>query len=202
MAQTDTAPDKTEAKKGGGIILPLAILTLLAAGLGGGVGIQLASTVEKSVSEKAKEKPPEPDAEPLRYASKDTVMEALKPIVANLAAPSQTFVRIEASIIFKNGALPNAQIAAAQIRDDIMAHLRTLSLGQLEGPSGLLHLREDLNERARLRTHFVGERPRSEALAWIRAADWLCFASECEGASCVLSEAQALGTPVLAVPLG
>ena len=61
---------------------------------------------------------------------------------------------------------------------------------------------ERLAERARLRTHFVGERPRSEALAWIRAADWLCFASECEGASCVLSEAQALGTPVLAVPLG
>jgi glycosyltransferase involved in cell wall biosynthesis len=58
---------------------------------------------------------------------------------------------------------------------------------------------EAMAERAGLRTRFVGERPRSEALAWIRAADWLCFASECEGASCVLSEAAALGTPVLSL---
>ncbi|MDQ0348948.1 flagellar basal body-associated FliL family protein [Ancylobacter vacuolatus] len=143
---------KGDDKKGGGLILPLAILTLLAAGTGGGLGIQLASSVEKAVSEKAKEKPPEPDAPPLRYSSPDTVMEPLKPIVANLAAPSKTFIRIEASIIFKNGALADPKIAAAQIRDDIMGFLRTLSLSQLEGPSGLLHLREDLDERARLRT--------------------------------------------------
>lgn len=56
-----------------------------------------------------------------------------------------------------------------------------------------------LAERAKLRARFVGERPRSEALAWIRAADWLCFASEAEGASCVLSEAAALGTRVLSL---
>lgn len=56
---------------------------------------------------------------------------------------------------------------------------------------------EALAERTRVRTHFVGHTPRSEALAWIRAADWLCFASEAEGASCVLAEANALGTPVL-----
>lgn len=56
-----------------------------------------------------------------------------------------------------------------------------------------------LAARARVRARFVGERPRSEALAWIRAADWLCFASEAEGASCVLSEAAALGTRVLSI---
>lgn len=58
---------------------------------------------------------------------------------------------------------------------------------------------QSLATRSKVRTHFVGERPRSEALAWIRAADGLYFASECEGASCVLSEARALGTPVLSV---
>jgi flagellar protein FliL len=62
-------------------------------------------------------------------------------------------VRVEASMIFKNGDLPNPQIAAAEIRDDIMTYLRTLSLSQLEGPSGLLHLRDDLNERASMRTN-------------------------------------------------
>ncbi len=33
-----------------------------------------------------------------------------------------------------------------------MAYLRTIPLSQLEGPSGLIHLREDLNERARMRS--------------------------------------------------
>ncbi|MCK0207902.1 flagellar basal body-associated FliL family protein [Starkeya koreensis] len=153
MAKTSVPTGNTKGEaKAPGLILPLAVLTLLAGATGGGVGIQLASTVAKSVTEQVKAKPAEPETPPMRYSSKDTLMEPLKPIVANLAAPSQTFVRIEASIIYRNGALPNAQIAAAEIRDDFMGYLRTLSLSQIEGPSGLLHLREDLNERAKLRT--------------------------------------------------
>lgn len=137
----------------GGVIVALCVLTLLAAAGGGGLGIKLASTVEEVVTEKAKEeKPAEANLPALRYAEPDMMMEPLKPIVSNLAAPSSTFVRIEASIIYKNGTLPNAQIAAAQIREDVMAYLRTLSMSQLEGPSGLIHLREDLNERARMRS--------------------------------------------------
>ncbi|UOK72749.1 flagellar basal body-associated FliL family protein [Ancylobacter polymorphus] len=152
MAAKAAAVKGDDKKSGGGLIVPLAILTLLAAGGGGGLGIQLATSVEKTVSEKAKEKPPEPDTPPLKYAGTDVVMEPMKAIVSNLAAPSQTFVRIEAAIIFKKDALPDPKIAIAQIRDDIMGYLRTLSLSQLEGPSGLLHLREDLTERAKLRT--------------------------------------------------
>ena len=44
----------------------------------------------------------------------------------------------------------NALVAA--IGEDIVAYLRTVSLAQIEGPSGFLHLREDLNDRARIRT--------------------------------------------------
>jgi flagellar FliL protein len=33
-----------------------------------------------------------------------------------------------------------------------VAYLRTVPLAQIEGPSGFLHLREDLNERARIRS--------------------------------------------------
>lgn len=154
MAQSANMANAGKEKGGRspGLIIPLALLTLLAAAMGGGVGVQLASTVEQSVAEKAKEKPPEPEAPPLRYADKDTLLEALKPIVTNLAAPSQTLMRLEVSIIYKNGALTNPELAAAQIREDLLGYLRTLSLSQIEGPSGLLHLREDLNERARLRT--------------------------------------------------
>ncbi len=40
----------------------------------------------------------------------------------------------------------------AEIKADIIAYLRTLSTAQIEGASGLQHLREDLNERVSLRT--------------------------------------------------
>jgi flagellar FliL protein len=41
---------------------------------------------------------------------------------------------------------------AAAIAEDVVAYLRTVPITQLEGPSGLLHLREDLNDRARIRS--------------------------------------------------
>ena len=65
-------------------------------------------------------------------------------------------------------------------------------------------------ERARLEqfakardvdVRFVGVLSRPDALAWIGAADVVLHASEVEGLSTVLREAQALGTPVEIIPL-
>ena len=47
---------------------------------------------------------------------------------------------------------------------------------------------------------FVGRVSREESLAWIGSAEIVLFASEEEGASTVLREAQMLGTPVVVVP--
>ena len=40
----------------------------------------------------------------------------------------------------------------ADIGDDIVAYLRTVSLAQIEGPRGLAASRQDLNERAAIRS--------------------------------------------------
>jgi len=61
-------------------------------------------------------------------------------------------MKVEVAIVFKPGALVNPDVTAAELREDIMAYMRTLSLSQLEGPSALQHLREDLNERASARS--------------------------------------------------
>jgi len=61
--------------------------------------------------------------------------------------------------------------------------------GRLEA---LAHARE-------VDARFVGRLPREEALVWIGAASVLLFASEREGASTVLREAAAMGTPVVVV---
>jgi teichuronic acid biosynthesis glycosyltransferase TuaC len=58
---------------------------------------------------------------------------------------------------------------------------------------------ERLAGASRVDTRFVGIVPREEALAWIGAADVLLHASEAEGMSTVVREAEALGTPVVRI---
>jgi len=76
----------------------------------------------------------------------------LPPIVTNLGAPQDTWVRLEGSIIFDPKTLPHPEAAAGRIGDDILAYLRTVSLRQLEGPIGLESIRQDLSERAATRS--------------------------------------------------
>ena len=76
----------------------------------------------------------------------------LPPIVTNLGAPQDTWVRLEGSIIFDPKTLAHPEAVANQIGDDVLAYLRTVSLHQLEGPIGLENIRQDLNERAATRS--------------------------------------------------
>jgi glycosyltransferase involved in cell wall biosynthesis len=66
-----------------------------------------------------------------------------------------------------------------------------------DGPErGLL---EALARKHAVQARFVGKVPREDALAWIGAASCVVFSSAEEGASTVLREAEALGTPVVFV---
>jgi flagellar protein FliL len=76
----------------------------------------------------------------------------LPPIVTNLGAPQDTWIRLEGSIIFDPKALSHPEALASQIGDDVLAYLRTVTLRQLEGPIGLENIRQDLNERAAIRS--------------------------------------------------
>ena len=144
--------DKTAAKKGGGKgwILALALTSLVAIGTGGGLGMYLLSTVEKAVDVKKKDEE-DKAVKVLKYTG-DLALRSVGSVVTNLADSNDAWVRLESSVVFKTGSVPNPDVALAEIRSDIVAYLRTVSLKQLEGASGLLHLREDLNERVALRT--------------------------------------------------
>ena len=144
--------DKTGAKKGGGKgwILALALTSLVAIGTGGGLGMYLLSTVEKAVDVKKKDED-DKAVKVLKYTG-DVALRSVGSVVTTLADSNDAWVRLESSVVFKTGSVPNPDVALAEIRSDIVAYLRTVSLKQLEGASGLLHLREDLNERVALRT--------------------------------------------------
>src|SRR5262249_19052724 len=103
-----------------------------------------------------KQAPPPPkveaaaDGRKARYPDKITLF-ALTPIVTNLASPERTWIRIEASLVLDGDGVDAKGLAAA-VTDDTGAYLRTLSLPLIEGSSGLLHFREDLNDRVRIRS--------------------------------------------------
>ena len=100
--------------------------------------------------------PPAPDKPAQSAASEPAAQPStivdLPPIVTNLGAPQDTWVRLEGSIIFDPKTLPHPEAVAGQIGDDVLAYLRTVSLHQLEGPIGLENIRQDLNERAATRS--------------------------------------------------
>lgn len=139
-----------EKKKGGkGWIGALLLSTAVAVGTGGMLGVYLLSTVQKAVDEKVRDE--QAKAAPVLNYAGDLSLRSVGSVVTNLAEPPETWIRIESSVVLK-GVVPNADVTLAEIRADLLAYLRTLSMAQIEGASGLQHLREDLNERAALRS--------------------------------------------------
>jgi flagellar FliL protein len=135
-------------KKSSGAFLGLVMVTLLAAGGGGGFGFYLSGSL------KGNEAAAKPAAAP-KAGEKPSVPSGAKivemaPIIANLAEPKSAWMRIEASLVI-DGELEGAPALAGKIAEDIVAYLKTMSLAQFEGGSGFQNLREDLNERARVR---------------------------------------------------
>lgn len=149
--------DKKDAKasgaaKGGksafGLILSVLALTLLAAGGGGFLGMTLVSSLKAGAEAKGKtdEHPPSSP-----YAGELSVRE-LAPVVTNLASPANAWVRLQAAIVYDKKAVPNIELTAAEVTNDLSAFIKTLSVSQIQGASGLQDLREDLNERVQVRT--------------------------------------------------
>ena len=99
----------------------------------------------------ASDKPMQESTASAPSAQASTIVD-LPPIVTNLGAPQDTWVRLEGSIIFDPKTLLHPEAVAGQIGDDVLAYLRTVSLHQLEGPIGLENIRQDLNERAATRS--------------------------------------------------
>lgn len=130
------------------LVLAVVVLTLLAAGGGGFLGLQMFNIVQNTAPAKAK---PEAVAHAPPYAG-DLVVHELQPMLANLASPENAWIRVQAALVFSKKDVPEPDQTAAQITDDLVAYLKTLSAAQLQGASGLQHLREDLNDRAAIRS--------------------------------------------------
>lgn len=123
-------------------------LTLIAIATGAVVGLHFAETAKKGLRNSSQSAPATTTS---KYAGATDLRE-LPPIIANLADPADAWVRLQVSIVYDGGAGPKPDVMATQIAEDILGFLRTVTLAQIGGASGLQHLREDLNERATIRS--------------------------------------------------
>ena len=76
----------------------------------------------------------------------------LPPIVTNLSAPKDTWVRLETSMIVDPKIVQHPEALGGQIADDLLGYLRTVTLPEIQGPIGLENLRQDINDRASIRS--------------------------------------------------
>ncbi|MER0238904.1 flagellar basal body-associated FliL family protein [Fulvimarina sp. MAC8] len=176
MDETIDLQIEDETKKKGGmmpLIVALGLVTLIGGGGGAAMGVLLSggSSSEEAAppAEEHAEAPAEEEqaAEAHGEDGEESISEIaqaeekplriieLNPVLTNLYNPATSWIRIEAAIIMKDDAETDPAILAAEIEADTLAFARSLQIAQVEGTRGLLHLRDDLRERAKLRSPAV-----------------------------------------------
>lgn len=126
----------------------LLLLTAVSAGAGALSSLHLISTVER-VADSQKDVQERPVASAF---SPNARLRKISPVVTNLASPAGSWIRMEASVVTDQLNEEEASILVARVGEDVAAYLRTVSTAQIEGARGLHYLREDLNERAGIRS--------------------------------------------------
>lgn len=152
MANVAAAMTDAPPRKGPGLIVQIAAMLLLsgaAAGMGWLSGQYLEQGSEVAAPRSEKSGHAAPAGEGHESEAKPGLLAPLEPITTNLAAPPSTWVRLEVSLLLD---APQPPEMIATVHQDILAYVRSLKLHQLDGPSGFRHFREDLDERAALRS--------------------------------------------------
>lgn len=159
------------------LLAALGIVSVLAVGAGWFLGGQLAAGNQTAAMQDAAEKEPEKKAEKKEDKEKtdnvaaeykkggDPKIVRLDPIIVSLAGNSGTFLRMELAIILKDGADAQSDEDRLRIGSELAAFTQTMSIDQISGPSGFMHLREDLLDRARLST--AGAAQDVLVLSWV-----------------------------------
>lgn len=91
---------------------------------------------------------PEPSAEEESDEAADPSLRIvpIPAVLTTLAAPEGKWVRLEGSILVDAEGQTQPELLAERAGEQVLTYLRTVRLDQLQGPSGFLALRDDLNE--------------------------------------------------------
>lgn len=144
----DDAPKKGSKL---GALVPILVLTLAAGGGGALIGKQIVSATRAGADKPAADGA-KTAAAIVAPAGSERQMKELAPVVTNLAAPEGSWIRLQTAIVYDKTDAPAMELVGRKVSEDILTFVRTLTLEQIQGASGLEALRDDLNERAQLRS--------------------------------------------------
>lgn len=149
-AKTNSSEQLTAS--GPNLFVALGILTIIAGGSGAGfAAIWLKMEPTQSIGVL---KPVEPQHEavlsaPSRFPS-DAIEVALDPIITSFGPDEKSKVRLEISMISSKAAASSA-VLKKELVEDIIAFVKGSSMEDISGARGFQNLREDLDDRARIR---------------------------------------------------
>ncbi|MFD2236360.1 flagellar basal body-associated FliL family protein [Aureimonas populi] len=141
------------------IILGVAAATAIAVVAGGATGFLMSEMRQPDAAGAEEGGEAGEPAAPAAYGAGlgPLVIVPVEPIVTNISSPPSTILRVEASLVLKAEQAGDTDVLAAQVSADTLAFARSLDLAQIEGSRGLLHLREDLKQRAMQRSPAVAD---------------------------------------------
>jgi flagellar FliL protein len=141
------ANEEPGKKAAGGLsVLGLLLLSLIAVGSGVGFGMIAPGLMQPKTKAQA-----EKSAAAQAHGPEAQLL-PMTPITTNLAQHSATWLRLESMLIAEQDLGLDGPVMVKRLSEDILGYLRTVSLDQIAGPSGFQHLREDLNDRVRIRS--------------------------------------------------
>lgn len=172
------ATPKTGKDKGAmAFIVTALLLTLVGAGAGLSVGALLQAPPQAepqaiaAVATPPDEKPAEATAEahgtpepghvaeaeemPAEEPPAVTAVKAIPfpPVLTTLAAPKGKWIRVEGSILAALETEDSPELLAEKAGEQIFNYLHSVRLDQIEGPSGVLGLGDDLTEMVKVLSH-------------------------------------------------
>jgi flagellar protein FliL len=141
--------EKKEAGGGGGFVIGAVLAVVM--GIAGGFAFGYLAISQETPAEAApiaEENAPS-QVRPGRFP-KDAVELSVPSIITELDAGSKVRARLDVSIIVAHGT-PESTTLIGEVREDVIAYFKGLTLTDIQGPRGFQNLREQLDDRARIR---------------------------------------------------
>jgi|GEM_PF-6642857 len=155
--QKNMTPEPLAKNNGNGdgikaLVLAALIVGVIAAALGWFLGQYYAQAALDGADAKAAlETAQQSEKKEITKITDHATIIQMEPVLTNLRESDDAWIRMEISLILtEKQSLEPEQLA--EISNDFIALLHQMSFAQVKGPTGLMNLREDLLDRARVRS--------------------------------------------------
>jgi flagellar protein FliL len=134
---------------GGGFLIPSLIAIVLGAGGGGAFGYFAIPDGTAASPQVQSESKPQPAPTPGRFPN-DAIELAVPSVITDIGTDPKMRARLDVSIIVAHGTSESTTLIG-EVREDMIAYLKGLTVADIQGVRGFQNLREQLDDRARVR---------------------------------------------------